>query len=220
MGDLNQLDFVKSMQHSLGGPFLEVGSKQYGNTPDFRSLFPGAHYTGVDMEQGEGVDTVLDMTHPIDTLRSQLSSQFGTIFCFSVFEHCDNPFAMARNITDLLAPGGRLFVGAPFSFTIHGYPQDYWRFTPDGFKLLFPDIAFDDTLSNYSSEEGEIFPAGKQEPKLYITRYSKTSCFKLGLLRGPLFYLMMKTRLLPKAFQREYVYLPLNLNMTGTKRTA
>lgn len=43
MGDLNQLSFVKSHQSVLRGPFLEVGSKDYGSTQDLRLLFGHAY---------------------------------------------------------------------------------------------------------------------------------------------------------------------------------
>lgn len=52
MGDMNQFKFVKSNAHRVKEPILEVGSKNYGNTPDYRSLFPDFEYIGVDMEEG------------------------------------------------------------------------------------------------------------------------------------------------------------------------
>ena len=55
MGDMNQFNFVKSNAHRVKEPILEVGSKNYGNTPDFRSLFPDFEYIGVDMEEGGGM---------------------------------------------------------------------------------------------------------------------------------------------------------------------
>jgi len=37
-------------------PYLEVGSKDYGNTQDIKSLFPKAErYAGIDMEEGPRV---------------------------------------------------------------------------------------------------------------------------------------------------------------------
>ncbi len=39
MGNINQLNFVLQNVNIIQGPILEVGSKDYGNTPDFRSRF-------------------------------------------------------------------------------------------------------------------------------------------------------------------------------------
>lgn len=69
MGDDNQLRFVQSNLKLARAPVLEIGSKDYGNTPNYRLLFPGGDYVGTDMENGKGVDVVLDFTadmHHID----------------------------------------------------------------------------------------------------------------------------------------------------------
>ncbi len=144
MGDVNQKIFIEKYTEQLNGPFLEVGSKDYGNTQDIRSLFPESKYVGVDMEDGPGVDVLLDLTEDFGQIDLRLCGQrFGTIFCLSVLEHCEQPFKMAENLTLLLEPEGQICISAPFSWKIHGYPNDYWRFTPEGIKKLFPKIKFD-----------------------------------------------------------------------------
>jgi len=145
MGDVNQFTFIRKRSGQFAGPFLEVGSKDYGTTQDLRSLFSsGDVYVGVDMEDGPSVDLVLNLTEDFDRIDAALGNKrFGTIFCLSVLEHCDEPFIMAQNLTRLLKPGGRICISAPFAWRIHGYPNDFWRFTPEGIKKLFPKIAFD-----------------------------------------------------------------------------
>ena len=145
MGDINQLIFISKYAEQLVGPFLEVGSKDYGSTQDLRSLFAGrGTYVGVDMEDGPGVDVVLDLTEDFGQIDAKLSGQrFGTIFCLSVLEHCEQPFKMAENLTLLLRQNGRVCIGAPFAWKVHAYPNDYWRFTPEGIKRLFPKVRFD-----------------------------------------------------------------------------
>jgi SAM-dependent methyltransferase len=145
MGSINQLLFVKRHAAQLAGPYLEVGSKDYGNTQDLRSLFRGlGQYVGADIEAGPGVDAVLDFTRPFDEIDRVLGGRrFGTIFCLSVLEHCVQPFAMAENLTRLLAPGGKICISVPFAFQFHPYPSDYWRFTQEGVKVLFPRLDFD-----------------------------------------------------------------------------
>ena len=63
MGDYNQLFFA---QHFLKDQFqsiLEIGSKDYGSTIDFRNYFKECkNYIGVDMEDGKDVDVVIDLT--------------------------------------------------------------------------------------------------------------------------------------------------------------
>ena len=89
MGDVNQFEFVSHIAPTLTGPFLEIGSRNYGNTQDLRSMFmPCGEYVGVDMSDGEGVDYVVDLTRPFAEIDTALhGKRFATIFCLSVLEH-------------------------------------------------------------------------------------------------------------------------------------
>lgn len=159
MGDINQLTYIKKYAEQLNGPYLEVGSKDYGTTQDLRSLFTGkGKYVGVDAADGPGVDKVLDFTEDFHKIDSKLQGQrFGTIFCLSVLEHCKNPFKMADNITNLLQENGQIYISVPFSWKAHAYPSDYWRFTPEGVKCLFQKIDFDSEHTfAATSKRGEI----------------------------------------------------------------
>jgi hypothetical protein len=159
MGDVNQLLYVQSISQQLAGPFLEIGSKNYGSTQDLRSLFQKqGEYTGIDMADGNGVDVVLDMTADFESIDEALNGQrFGTIFCFSVLEHCAQPFHMAENLSRLLTPNGKLCVSVPFAWQFHGYPSDYWRFTHEGVKQLFSDLDFTGTDDvSVTSREGDF----------------------------------------------------------------
>ena len=60
MGDLNQLDFIKKNIKKFKAPYLEIGSR-YGLTREMRKLFLNSEYVGTDMEDGPGVDVVLDL---------------------------------------------------------------------------------------------------------------------------------------------------------------
>jgi hypothetical protein len=169
MGSINQLFFVKRHASELAGPFLEVGSKDYGNTQDLRSLFRGrGDYVGADIEAGQGVDVALDFTRPFAEVDNRLSGRrFGSIFCLSVMEHCTQPFAMADNLTQLLQPGGKLCISVPFAYQFHAYPSDFWRFTHEGVKVLFPRLQFD--LQNgtaATSRTGEFKPLDKELGKI------------------------------------------------------
>jgi SAM-dependent methyltransferase len=152
MGDIFQYEWVKSLAGQLKGPVLEIGSKRYGGPPvffDYRTLFPSCTpYLGVDMEAGEGVDLVLDMTSRFGAVRDHLQNKsFNTVICMSVLEHVDDVFKFARNITALLNEGGAAVLSVPFSWGVHSYPADYWRFTPNAIRYLFPGFQFDDRLS-------------------------------------------------------------------------
>ncbi|MBL7106986.1 MAG: class I SAM-dependent methyltransferase [Phycisphaerae bacterium] len=145
MGNINDQIFIQNHISSFDGPYLEVGSKDYGNTQDIKLLFPKAEkYVGIDMEDGPRVDVVLDLSKSIAEIDEKLDSiRFETIFCLSVLEHCEDPFLVAKNLTNLLKPGGQICLSVPFALGFHGYPSDYWRFTHEGIKKLFPKLSFD-----------------------------------------------------------------------------
>jgi SAM-dependent methyltransferase len=66
---------------------------------------------------------------------------FDTILCTHVLCNVARPWLAAREMHRLLAPGGVVLCTVPM--VLQGYaphPGDYWRFTPDGLKLLFEDF--------------------------------------------------------------------------------
>mgnify|MGYP001564463790 CR=1 FL=1 len=185
MGDVNQLIFIKKYAEQLKGPYLEVGSKDYGSTQDLRQLFAGGgKYIGIDAEDGPGVDIVLDITEDFNKIDAKFNGQrFGTIFCLSVLEHCKNPFKMAENMTHLLQEKGRICISVPFSWKIHAYPSDYWRFTPEGVRCLFPKIEFEpEQAFAATSKKGEFH---KIDNELGRISFSLSVHWKRGhFLRG------------------------------------
>lgn len=122
---------------------LVVGSKIYEQSPkaDRRELYPKS--IGCDLFEGDGVDRVMDLTSWGDCYQLTLElgkAPFDHIDCVSVMEHCERPWKMAENIEYLLKPGGTFFISVPFVWRIHAYPSDFFRYTPEGIKSLFPEI--------------------------------------------------------------------------------
>lgn len=216
MSDINQLNFVKNNIHKIHTPILETGSKDYVNTQNFRSLFTNYKYIGVDMESGKGVDVMVDLTENFELVNQRLNGErFKTIFCFSVLEHCVNPFKMGDNITKLLAKKGLVFISVPFSWRIHNYPSDYWRFTSDGIKALFPGLQFnDDDIYISTSDIGEMKPI---DDYMFRADLSITKGWKRKDLFGVLFGVFRKLKILPKRFNYSYLFPPVNINMIGKK---
>jgi len=222
VGDANQLQFVKQAADSLAGPFLEIGSRNYGSTQDLRTHFAQrGDYVGVDLSAGEGVDLVIDLTRPFAEVDDALhGGRFGTIFCLSVLEHCDQPFAMAENISRLLSPGGQVVISAPFAWKFHGYPSDYWRFTHAGIRKLFPSIDFDAGRSfAVTSREGEFTPADDDLARIPMNSgfYRKRRQWLRALSAGTI-RTLSKIGLLRWLGGYRYVMAPTNVMMIGTLR--
>jgi SAM-dependent methyltransferase len=70
----------------------------------------------------------------------ELGERFDVVICEQVIEHVVDPWAAARNLRGLCAPGGHVVVSTPFLIRVHELPQygmpDYWRFTPRGLRVL------------------------------------------------------------------------------------
>lgn len=220
MGDINQLNFVKQNVQIIHGPILEVGSKDYGNTPDYRSLFPNYKYVGVDMEEGKGVDVLLDLTCDFHEIISKLGEKrFNTVICMSVLEHVSNPFTMCANISKLLNKNGLVIISAPFSWKIHGYPSDYWRFTPQGIKSLFPDFDFDTYAGNLSTNViGEIEPIHNYMMRAELEIHKGLKRKSYGYLTALFIKFFKRFRIMPQIFRYPYLFPPVIINMIGIKK--
>ncbi len=149
MASANSLGWIREHLRHVGGQVLELGSRRYKDHAflDLRSFFaaekPAVSLTGCDLLPGDNVDVVVDLTGaPRRVARALGGRRFDTVLCVSVLEHIPDVFAAAASIQALLRPGGTLFVSVPFVFRYHGYPGDFWRFTPEAVVHLFPHVDF------------------------------------------------------------------------------
>ena len=218
MGDRNQFLFGLQHRRLFCPPFLEIGSRECGHTISFKKAFAACagDYTGVDIEPGPGVDVALDLTADFSLVSRCLPAPFATILCLSVLEHCRQPFLMAANMQRLLAPGGVLYVSVPFAWEIHGFPADYWRFTPDSLRLLFPGIDFSpDSCAYHSQDQGIFYPLEKGPPRL--GRVLNRSGRPRGPVYGALSKLLGRSGWVRRALPYDYLFPPVMLDMIGRK---
>lgn len=128
--------FVKCFAPS--GPVIEIGSRYapgYRARCDLRPLFPGAPYVGCDLREGPGVDRIEDaeaLTFPDGSAR--------TVLCFETLEHVRHPARALAQLRRVLSDDGLLAMSVPFTFRLHGFPEDYWRFTASGVHALLSDF--------------------------------------------------------------------------------
>jgi SAM-dependent methyltransferase len=116
------------------GPVFEFGSYQVEGQEDYanlRSLFPGKDYVGCDMRPGPGVDRVED----VSAIRLPDGSA-GTVLCIETFEHVFEVRRAFDEVFRVLKPGGVFVITSPLNFRIHGYPDDYWRMTPNCLRRM------------------------------------------------------------------------------------
>lgn len=213
MGDINQHAWIMKYRDLIKGPVLEIGARHYSKdvSIDYRSIASGVEYIGTDMLAGDNVDIVINFTADIEEIRAKLNGKkINTIICCSVLEHVDNVFKIAENISKILDKGGVLFISVPFHWRFHGYPNDYWRFTPEGLKYLFKDFEFSKGMTSTNVDgdmhDGTDDPNGVTQ-KLVPKNHSlaKRILMKLGLIDDPF-----------KKYQ--YLLAPSMISMVGIKK--
>lgn len=120
------------------GRVLVAGSKVYKGREDRRAKYiaAGVHVVGVDALPGEGVDIIADL----ETADVAKLGNFVHVDCLSVLEHSRRPWMVADTIESVMELGATLFLSVPFVWREHGYPSDYFRFTIEGVRCLFPKI--------------------------------------------------------------------------------
>src|SRR4051794_12252957 len=121
------------------GPIYEFGSFQVEGQveyADLRSLFPGKPYVGCDMRPGPGVDQVEDVSAM--SLGDEVA---GTVLCIETFEHVFEVRRAFDEVFRVLKPGGLFVITSPLNFRIHGYPDDYWRMTPNCLRRMMTPYA-------------------------------------------------------------------------------
>jgi SAM-dependent methyltransferase len=63
-------------------------------------------------------------------------NEFDLVIADQVLEHVRYPHRAVRNAHQMLKPGGWFIVSTPFLIGVHGYPEDFTRWTEQGLKEL------------------------------------------------------------------------------------
>jgi SAM-dependent methyltransferase len=103
---------------------LEISAGQHWRRSfSFRS-FTGTEYPGYDV------------------CSEVLTRSFDLVIADQIFEHLQWPTRAARNISDMLRPGGHLIIAVPFLLRVHNSPIDCTRWTETGLSNLLQEAGF------------------------------------------------------------------------------
>jgi len=125
----------------LAGPVLEFGSFQVDEPgqegiADLRPLFAGKGYVGVDLRKGPGVDVLMDVH-----CAGVGTASVGTVLLVDTLEHVEYPHRALEEVHRVLSGQGTVILTSVMDFPIHEHPNDFWRFTPQGFVSLLRPFA-------------------------------------------------------------------------------
>jgi hypothetical protein len=140
------------------GPLCHAGSLLNGKhqitAAEIRATFAEfGEFVGVDLFAGPNVDVVADLGEP---LPADLVGRFGIVWAGALLEHVPNPFKVAANLQAMLRPGGHVFYCGPWVQAFHSYPNDYWRISIEGLKVLFPEVEWSDWWYSSSQDKRGI----------------------------------------------------------------
>jgi SAM-dependent methyltransferase len=177
----------------VDGPALHVGARSQvldrsvEDRRTWRERLGAVGYVGADLEPGPNVDAVFDVTWPMERIAAALAPReavFGTVLALHLLEHVRDPFAAARNLAALVAPGGHLFVQVPWVQAFHPFPDDYWRISLSGLLVLFEGLEpVDAFYSGGSSDVAFRITRGGRPAFDREVRHAEASLFQVVLER-------------------------------------
>jgi SAM-dependent methyltransferase len=128
---------LDSIQGQLAGKdVVDLGGKRVGPRGDFRPPFDQVRsWRFVNIQPKTRPDMLADVSFL--PLRSACCD---VVICTEVIEHLRYPAAAAAEMARILRPGGQVFASIPFMYCVHGDPQDFQRYTPDGIRRLFAEF--------------------------------------------------------------------------------
>lgn len=156
------MDFLRKEvkpEEVLGKEVLEIGSQNVNGTP--RSVIlpmKPSRYVGVDFTPGDGVDLVIDAAKIVDHFGPD---RFDVVISTEMLEHAQDWRTAVHAMKTVLRENGLLLVTTRGpGFPYHGYPHDYWRFTPSLFLDIFNDMTIE-KLSPDPQHPGVLMKAWK-----------------------------------------------------------
>ena len=116
---------------------------------DGANLEPGKCLLVGDTLEGKGGDTSITDMLPVGSKIMAAgypevdiqdmpyeNNTFDYVIADQVIEHVRKPWIGVEEVRRVLKPGGIAVLTSALIFYLHGVPHDYWRFTPDGLRVL------------------------------------------------------------------------------------
>lgn len=152
--------FMQSHADKFTGTVLDVGSLDVnGSLRDVINVT-----VGIDMRSGRGVDVVC----PVEDILTEFEQQFDACVSAGTLEHVEDWKAFVNNTWDIVRDGGWLVMTmASMGKGRHNYPNDYWRFTLDQIKQLYPTAEWVGEVGPVSI--GWVVQKGSVKPDVTVT---------------------------------------------------
>lgn len=156
--------YSSSFISDINTTVVEIGSQDVNGS--LRQVCPPSFsYVGVDFQEENGVDIVLDDPYVLPFLNESVD----IVVSSSCFEHSEMFWLVFLEILRVLKPKGIFYLNAPSTGSFHRYPVDCWRFYPDSGKALITWAK----RSGYSAELLESYTQKGGEWQDYVSIFIK-----------------------------------------------
>ena len=141
IADLVAQAYDRSFQAHVFGRLLDMGC---GKAPLYGAYRPFATDVqcidwGASLHGSDYLDKVCDLTATIP----YPDASFDTILLSDVLEHLPEPMNCWREMSRLLAPGGKVLLNVPFYYQVHEEPHDYYRYTEFALRRFAASSGFE-----------------------------------------------------------------------------
>ena len=146
---------------------VEIGTAQAvkGTSTHQFGRFPTldrSNYVMVDIQSGPDVDVVSDL----HSLPKDWTNRFDVLIANAVFEHLERPWIAAQEVARVLSPGGICHIATHQTFPLHGYPNDFFRFSTGALSTIFSDAGMEILAASYHHRTKILLP-----PKLLALQH-------------------------------------------------
>jgi SAM-dependent methyltransferase len=146
-----------------GGLLLQIGSR----TPPGVDPWPSRHLLrgrviGLDIHPGPNVHLVGDAHGLSGFLRER---SVDAVLSGAVLEHLQAPWLLAAEVNRVLKPGGLVYHQAPGAWPAHAQPNDFWRFSAEGLRVLFGPASGFEVLEVRDSAPAVVLPTPEWREK-------------------------------------------------------
>ena len=148
--------FIAAMK-AARGTVLEIGARVVGVYSSLHAerFRPECRFIGADIHPAPGVDLVVD-AHALS--RKVKPGSLDGVFSLAVMEHLAAPWVVAAEINRVLKPGGLTMHLLPQAYPAHERPNDFWRMSDDGLRVLFGPATGFEVLDAGMSSAVQIMP--------------------------------------------------------------
>lgn len=129
-----------------------------------------------DLRLGEFLRLDLDTTVPADVVADCSILPFAdgvldSVGSDSLFEHMRFPHQTIRESYRVLGPGGIMQINMPFFFTIHNYPGDYIRLTPQFLEETCREVGFEEVYCHVHDFGGLYYTLHNSSKQVLINDF-------------------------------------------------